>query len=59
MNWEKLRTPTGATLTNTNFQSFCESGKSLGYSLRPTFKNPHFESKYELKKVMFQFEFHC
>ena len=54
-----MRSPTGATLTNPNFQSFCELEKSLKYSLRPTFKNPNFESKNELKNAMSQFEFHC
>ena len=39
MNWKKLRSPTRATLTNPNFQSFCEFGKSLKYTLRLTFKN--------------------
>ena len=28
MNWEKLRSPTRATLKNPNFQPFCELGKS-------------------------------
>ena len=54
-----MRSPTKATLTNSNFQSFCKSGKSLRYSLRSTFKNPNFESKNELKNAMSQFEFHC
>ena len=37
--------PTRETLTNRNYQSFCELGKSLKYSLTTTFKNPNFESK--------------
>ena len=57
MNWGKLRSSTRATLTNPNFQSFCELGKSLKYSLRPTFKNPNFESKDELRKARSHFEF--
>ena len=59
MNWKKLRSRTRATLTIPNFQFFCELGKSLKYSLRPTFKNPNFESKDELKNAMSQFEFLC
>ena len=43
MNWKILRS--SAAATNLNFQSFCELGKSLQYSLRPTFKNPYFKSK--------------
>ena len=57
MNWEKLRSLIRATFKNPNFQSFCELGKSLKYSLRSTFEN--FESKDELKKATSQFEFHC
>ena len=53
-----MRSPSRATLTNPNFQSFCELGKGLKYSLRPTFKNPNFESTDELKNAMSQFEFH-
>ena len=56
MNWKKLRCSTRATLTNPNFQSFCQLGKSLKCSLRPAFKNPNFESKYELKNTMCQFK---
>ena len=48
MNWKKMRSPTRAILTKPNFQSFCELGKSLKYSLRSTFKNPNIESKDEL-----------
>ena len=59
MNWEKLRSPSRATLTNSNFQSFCELGKILKYNQRPTFKHPNFESKDELKNAMSQFEFRC
>ena len=60
MNWKKLRSPTRATLTNANFQfSFCELGKKIEVSLRPTFKNHHFEPNDELKNTMSQFEFHC
>ena len=59
MNWEKLRSPTRVTLTNPNFKSFCELGKSLKYNLRPTFKNSNFEFKNELKNAMSLFEFHC
>ena len=50
MNWKKLRSST--TATNLNFQSFCELGKSLKYSLRPTFKNPNFKSKDELSSTV-------
>ena len=39
-----------ATLVNPNFQSFCELGKNLKYSLRLTFKNSNIESNDELKK---------
>ena len=39
MNWKKLRSPTRATLTNLFLKSFCELGKSLKYSLTPSFKN--------------------
>ena len=59
MTCKKLRSRTRATLTNPNFQSFCELEKCLKCSLRPTFKNPNFESKDELKNAMSQFEFHC
>ena len=59
MNWENVGSPTRATLTNPNFQSSCELGESLKYSLRPTFKNPSFEYKNELRKAMSQFKFHC
>ena len=52
MNWKKLRSPTRAALTNPSFQSFCKLGKSLKYSLRNTFKNPHFESKDELNIIL-------
>ena len=52
MNWKILRSPTTATLTNPNFQSFCKVGKSLKYSLRRTFKNPNFESKYKLSTTV-------
>ena len=48
-----------ATLVNPNFQSFCELGKNLKYSLRLTFKNSNIESNDELKKKLSQFEFHC
>ena len=54
MNCEKLKSPTRATLTNPNFQSFRELRKSLKYSLRPTFKNPNFESNHELKNAVSQ-----
>ena len=54
-----MRSQTRATLTNPIFQSFCELGKTLKYTLRPTFRNPNFESKDELKNAMFQFEFQC
>ena len=40
MNLNKLRSPTGATLTNPIFRYFCELGKSFKCSLRPTFKVP-------------------
>ena len=50
MNWKVLRSPT--TATNLNFQSFYELGKSLKYSLRPTFKNPNFKSKDELSSTV-------
>ena len=39
--------------------SFCELGKSLKYSLRPTFKNPNFESMDEFKNAMSQFKCFC
>ena len=48
MDWKILRSPATAALTNPSFQCFCELGKSLKYSLRPTFKNPKFESKDKL-----------
>ena len=50
MNWKILRSPT--TATNLNFQSFCELGKSLKYSLRLTFKNPNFKSEDELSSTV-------
>ena len=55
MNWKILRSPATATLTNLNFQSFCELGNSLKYSLRlknPTFKDPNFKSKDELSSTV-------
>ena len=52
MNWKILRSPTTAALANLNFQSFCELGKSLKYSLRPTFKDPNFKSKDELSSTV-------
>ena len=59
MNWKKMGSSTRATLTNANFQcSFCELGKKIEVSLRPTFENLHFESNDELKNTMSQFEFH-
>ena len=64
MNWKKLRSPTltitNAALANAKFQfSFCELGKKIEVSLKPIFKNLHFESKDELKNTMTQFEIHC
>ena len=59
MNRKKLKNPTRATSTDLNFQSFCEFGKKLKYSLKPIFKNPNFEFKDELKKAVSHFEFHC
>ena len=50
MNWKVLRSPT--TATDLNFQSFCELGKSLKCSLKPTFKNPNFKSKDELSSTV-------
>ena len=51
---------TRGTLTNANFGfGFCELGKEIEISLRPTFKNLHFESKDDLKNSMSQFGFHC
>ena len=47
-----LRSATTVTLTNPNFQYFCELGKSLTYSLKPTFKNPNFESKDKLSSTV-------
>ena len=52
MNWKILRCPTTATLTKPNFQCFCELGKSLKYSLRPTFRNSNFESKDKLSSTV-------
>ena len=59
MNWKILRSPTTLTVTNINFQSLCELGKSFAYSLRPTFKNPNstfkntnFESKDKLSSTV-------
>ena len=50
---KKIRSPTRATLTNANFQSFflCIRNK-IELSRRPTFKNPNFESKNELKNTI-------
>ena len=59
MNWKKVSSSAGATLPNPNFQSFCELGKSLKYSLRPTFKNPSLETKDGFKNAMYQIVFHC
>ena len=42
MNWKKMRSPTRARLTTLSFKSSCELGKSLKYSLTPTFKNLKF-----------------
>ena len=55
MSWKKLLSPPRATLTNNNFQYFCELGKRL----RLTIKNPNFKFKDELKNAISQFEFHC
>ena len=52
MKWKMLRSPTTATLTKLNFQSFCELEKSLKYSLRPTFKNPNFILKVQLSSTV-------
>ena len=52
MNWKILRSPTTATLTNPNFQSFCELEKILMYNLRPTFKKLNFKSKDELNSTV-------
>ena len=52
MNWKILRSPIIATLTNPNFLSFCELGKSLKYCLRPTFKSSNFESKDKLSSTV-------
>ena len=55
-----MGSPTRATLTNANFGfGFCELGKEIEVSLRPAFKNLHFESKDDLKNSMSQFGFHC
>ena len=42
-----------------NFQSLGEFGKAWKCNTRPTLKNPNFESKDELEKVVSQFKFHC
>ena len=52
MSQKILRSPTAALLTNPNFQYFGELGKSLKYSLRPTLKNPNFESKDKLSSTV-------
>ena len=60
MNLKKMGSPTRATLTNANFEfAFCELRKKIEVSLRPIFKNLHFESKDDLKNSLFQFGFHC
>ena len=51
MNWENMRSPTRATLTNPNFQSSCELGKRLKYSRRPTFKNPSLNIRMNQEKL--------
>ena len=56
---EKLRSPTRATFKKSNFQSFCELGRSSKCKLRSTFKNPDFESKDELRKAISEYEFQC
>ena len=53
MNQGKFRSPTKVTFKNPSFQSSCELGKSLKYSLRPAFKNPNFEYKNEIEKSYF------
>ena len=50
MNSKILRSST--TATSLNFQFFCELGKRLTYSLRPTFKNRNFKSKDELSSTV-------
>ena len=52
MNWEKLGSPISSKLANLFFRSFCKLGKSLKYSLTPTFKNLSFESKDELNIML-------
>ena len=59
MDWKKLKRLTRTTLANPNFQSFCELGKSLEYSLKPSSENLNFESKDKPKNAMSQFEFYC
>ena len=59
MNWEKMRSPTRATLATLFLNFFCELvGKSLKYSLTPKFKNPkcpklsfNIENKGNLHKI--------
>ena len=36
MNWKKLISLTRETLSNLNYQYFCELERSLEYSIRPT-----------------------
>ena len=58
MNWKQLTSQTRSTI-NANFQFlFCELGKKAEVGPKPTFENPSFESKDELKNNMSQFDFH-
>ena len=52
MNWKIFRSSTTATLTNPNFQSVFELGKSVKYNLRTTLKNSYFESKDEFSSTV-------
>ena len=50
LNWEKLKNPLRATLKNPKF--FFELGKTWNCRLRPTLKNPNFESMHKLGKLL-------
>ena len=52
MNQKILRSPTTATLTNLNFQSFCNLRKSLKYSLSSTVENKG--NLHKIRQVTFQ-----
>ena len=51
MNWKILSSPTTATLTNPNSQSFCEIGKITQVTFKTSFQFPWLLNIYQLKKI--------